>query len=98
MQRRDCLLDIAVINEKSLRRIDFARDDNFDAERMSVQSTALVAFRERGEPVRGFERECFDEPDMHGENCRGSRRSVARSKEKEPNHEGIMVRPCRDIA
>ena len=65
VDRRDRLLDVAVVDEIALRWIHFAFDDDLHAERMPVHATALVAIGEAREKVGGFEGETLGEGDAH---------------------------------
>jgi hypothetical protein len=44
-------VDIGVVNEPTHFRVDRTTNGNFHAEAMSVEPTALMAFRDVGEPV-----------------------------------------------
>ena len=65
VDRRDRLLDVAVVDEIALRWIHFAFDHDFHAERMPMHATALVAIGEAREKVGGFEGETLGEGDAH---------------------------------
>ena len=65
MDRRDRLFDVAVIDEKSPRRIDIAFDHNIDTKRMSVHASALVAIGKAREEVSGFEGEALGKSNAH---------------------------------
>jgi hypothetical protein len=61
----DDALDIAVVDEIPLGRVDFAFDAHIESERMPVQPTALVPLGERWQLVGGLEGEGFLQANAH---------------------------------
>lgn len=57
-------LDVGKIHHPAALRIDLAADMELDAERMPMQTRALVARRDVRQPVRGFKGEDFE--NVHG--------------------------------
>lgn len=65
MDRRDRLLDIAVVDEISLYRIHVTFNNNFDAEGVSVHPTALMPIGEARQVVGGLKGEALRKGDAH---------------------------------
>src|SRR5690606_8186523 len=60
-------LDIREIHHPAKLGLDVTADVDLDPERMTMKARTLVAFRNIGEPVRGFDGEGLE--DFHGVNC-----------------------------
>ena len=59
------LLDVAVVDEVTLGRIDLAFDDDIKPKRVPVQPPAFMVGRERRQVVCRLEVEGFGESDEH---------------------------------
>jgi len=75
-------------------RIHFALDGNFDSECVAVDAGTLVASRDFGQTLRGFDNKIFGEADLHKRVVIDARATLPSSI----SHQGARICPCHDLS